>query len=392
MEWVALLIPVIGIIVLRWKFSAHMHLAEYCLPLLVTLAFILGIRSCGQYSMMRDTEYWGGVVTQATFYEDWDERVPCRHPIPCSHTRYCTSTDSKGNTTTYPCGTEHFNDGYYHAYDVDYHPEEWCIEDTNGAVWGTSQAEFNNFVAKFKNKSFVELNRDFHEIDGDSYVTTWPKQWETLTPTTVQKSYLNKVAVSKSVYSYPVVSKKKTPVFDYPEPKHLRCPSVLSKVPLQGVEELEKLNGLLGPAKQVRIWLLVWQDVPRQVGLDQEAYWKGSNKNELVICTSVDKDLNIQWTHVFSWSKSENLKVAVKSFLGVDNRKLDLKTLVPFLQQEVNSKWVRRRWEDFDYLTVEVPKGAIIAIFIVSTIATVGVGIFCVQNGLDNTDVFSRHY
>lgn len=114
--------------------------------------------------MTTDTEYWSGYVVKAEYFEAWDERVPCSHPVYCTR----TVTDSEGNTST-----EEYQCGWEHAYDVDYHPEHWKKTDNNGITKSINRYEFNRLVKVLGNKSFVNLYRDYHSIDGDKYISRY---------------------------------------------------------------------------------------------------------------------------------------------------------------------------------------------------------------------------
>lgn len=376
MIWFSLLIPIITIVAMRVFASRHIVWWEYLLPIAASFVIIGAGKLLTETMQVQDTEYWGGWVSRATYEEPWDERVSCRHAK--YRTEYYECGDGKTSRT---CSRQVF-EGYEHAYDVDDHPAKWYIEDSNGFTIGISSARFEWLSQQFNERTFVELNRDYHSQDGNAYVAHWDKDWTTLQPVTTVHRYENRVAVSKSIYSYPDVNPKKSPVYDYPEVNGYDCTSVLSKKRWAGQGEIDKLNAVLGAKKQVRVWVLLWEDAPRQVGFDQEAYWKGSNKNEIVICVSY-KGNEVQWAHVFSWSKSENLKTAIQSYLAVDNPKLDFRTFAPWLQSEVESKWNRRNWKDFDYLTVEPPTWAVVTLWIITGLVCVGTAYFCIYNGED---------
>jgi hypothetical protein len=73
------------------------------------------------------------------YYEDYDERVSCKHPI------YCTRThrDSKGHTytTTYVCG-------HHHLYDVDYTPPQYEIVLNDRTKKSISAGRYTELVNK----------------------------------------------------------------------------------------------------------------------------------------------------------------------------------------------------------------------------------------------------
>lgn len=381
MEYAALSIPIVWAFVARLFFHRKVTWWELLIPTAVVFLVVLATKSIAEHTELKDTEYWGGWVTHVTYEEPWDEKVSC------SHAKYRTEYYSCG-TAERPqtCSREVF-DGYEHSYDVDYHEASWTTTDSNDFTFSISQERFEKYCDRFGNREFVELNRDFHRIDGDSYVTKWKGDRATLTPTVTTHTFDNKVAKSKSIYSYPDVDPKKTPVYDYPQIRDYTDSSVLSKTKFKGAEEIDKVNAVLGAKKKVRIWLLIYEgNVPRQVGLDQEAYWKGSNKNELVICVNVKSkdDPTVNWAHVFSWSTSENLKTAIESYLVVDNPKMDLISFAQFLELEVETKWVKRNWHDFDYLSIETPAWVVWVSWILVMLITCGLAYFFMTNEYDS--------
>lgn len=372
------MVPILAVVALRVFFPRKMTWWEFVIPLAVSAVVIFVGKLCADKIAVMDTEYWGGWMTKAVYFEPWDEEVPCSHARYRTETR--TTTDSKGNVSTY---TEQVFDGYEHPYDVSNHGPKWQIEDSNEFVFDISQSEFERLADLFRSRRKVELNRDYHSIDGDAFVADWPGDRETLQPVTSVHSYENRVAKSRSLYSYMEVDPRKTPVFDYPDVDNYTVSSVVSRSSWPGSAEIDKVNALLGASKKVRVWVVVWEGaLDRSVALDQEAYWKGGNKNELVVCVNVNsiQDPTVNWCEVFSWSNSEDLKVAIESFVSVDNTRLDMTALAHFLEREIADRWEKRNWHDFDYLDVQPPTWAIVLIWVFTCLATAFSSFFCLTN------------
>ena len=383
MAWLALIIPVIAMIVLRIFFSKQMTLWEFFIPLGVGLMLIFTVKTISENLSVTDTEYWGGWVEKAVYYEPWDERVSC------THAKYRTETYDCGDSKTPRTCTREVFDGYEHMYDVSYHPEHWKVVDSNNETWNIKKSTYDYFSALYESNSFVELNRSYHSIDGDSYEATWNGDWDTLSPTTKKHSYVNKVANSTSVYEFRYIDKNKTDVFDYPNDEGFNTQSVLSSSHWSNSNEIDKINASLGAKKKIRVWILIWEGkTDRQVAFDQEAYWKGGNKNELVICINVNSksDPTVNWCHVFSWSDSEELKTSIKSFISIDNNKLDMIKLSEFLKPEIEAKWVKKNWHEFDYLEVQTPAWALVLIWALVLASTIGTSLWCIMNGIEIED------
>lgn len=378
--WFALAIPILVIAVSYWIFHHKIVLWEVLLMLFVpTLAIAIGKWGV-ESSMVQDTEYWGANGVRAEYYEDWNERVSCRHPkyktVRRTRTVY---RDGKARTETYYVQVQ---DGYHHLYDVDYHPERWHLIDSLGRTFSIGQGEFEEFCKHWSNRAFKELNRSYHTNDGDMYFTNWDNKIETVEAVSSAHSYENKVQASKSVFNFKEVDPKVWGLYDYPKVHGYRQQSVLGHGgPTHGEGErlLDTYNALLGPTKEVRLFTLIFKNQPIQAGTDQEAYWKGGNKNEFVTCVGVNDAQEVQWCHVFSWSEKEDLKIDARNKV-MEQKVLDLAAYAKWLGPEVEKRFVRYNWDKFNYLTVEPSGTALAVIFFVTFLVSVGIAVFAVLN------------
>lgn len=367
--WAALILPIIAIFVLLYKFHHKMTIWEYLMVFGVPILAIAISKWAIETSQTSDTEFWGGYVLNSEYYEDWNERVSCRHP------KYRTKTDSKGNTTTY-------QDGYQHSYDVDYHPPYWEINTTIG-TFGIPSTRYRELTKRFGNETFVDLHRSYHTDDGDKYVTNWMKEPEKLVPVTDSRRYENRVQASQSVFNFKEVNPKDFDLFEYPKINsdyHQR--SILGTggaTHIQAEARLDYVNATLGSSKQTRMFILVFRNQPLQAGIDQESYWKGGNKNEFITCIGVDDAQEVQWVHVFSWSEVEDLKIEARDMI-TNQKKLDLVAYVNWLEPEMQSRFIRKKFKDFDYLTVEPSMWAIMVTYFITTLICVGLGFWAVHN------------
>jgi len=364
--WLALVIPLIAIPILFWRFQHQIRWWELLILAGTPILLITIAKFTIEYAQVADAEFWGGWATKAEYYEDWDEEVSCRHP------RY--TTDSKGNS--------HFA-GYYHLYDVDYHPPYWQIVDSNGLVVYICQGNYRRLTGQFNNENFVDLHRRYHSNDGDKYVTTWPGSRETLEPVVTQHTYINKVQASSSIFNFPKIDPKKVQLFEYPGidgDAHQAC--ILGDVGPQVVQAekyLQYWNAILGTTKQAKIFVLLFKNKQMRAAMDQEAYWKRGNKNELIVCIGIDDQYNTQWSYVFSWTEVEILKVEVKN-LALDQKVLDLPTLVERVGPLVQEKWIRKHFRDFDYLSIDPPTWAVVLVFVLTLAVSTGLSIWVVKN------------
>jgi hypothetical protein len=356
----------------RWVKRRGVSLQEVFLPLIIIPVIFL-VKYTTETLQTQDVEYWGGYVTSATFTEEWNEKVSCRHPKYCTDHRTCKDSNGRSYdcSSRYQCGNEH-------AYDVDHHPNQWVMEDSNGKDHGISQGRYRELVARFGNETFVEMNRRFHTIDGDAYKTVYPyEDREKAVVIVTDHTYENRVAVSDSIFNYQEVKPEdRKDIFEYPQIAGLYAPALLVKGnhkfisdPKEATRNLDYINAFLGRAKQVRVWVLVFPvGTSLEVAKKQEAYWKGGNKNELVICVSPKEDGSLAWVSVFSWMKSTELGIEIREHLmqEFEKKPLNFQEFGNWLYGKVEKQFVRKPFAEFSYITVEPPLPVVITVWIVT--------------------------
>jgi hypothetical protein len=370
--WFAVFVPLLSIPFLIWRFPHKVVWWELAVPVLSSILLIAACKASIEAIQTTDTEYWGGHLTQAEYYEAWNERVSCRHP------KYKTVRNKDGTTSN-------VQDGYEHAYDVDYHPSYREASDSNGITVSISSDHFEQLTKRFSNRQFVDLHRSYHTIDGDKYVTKWDGQEETLEPFTSVHRYENRVACSDSIFNFEKVDPKQYGLFEYPEIfDSYRCRSILGG-PVENQDEAERrlslLNATLGRVKQIRVWVLVYYDKPMAAAYAQQQYWKNGNKNELIIAVGLNQDQKVSWAQVFSWTDKEQFKADVRSkLIEQEGQPLNLVSVVDWLQTATQRDWVRKEFKDFSYITVEPPGWAIALSFFLTFIVTAGCCWWVVKN------------
>jgi len=330
-------------------------------------------------SLTRDTQYLGGYVKEVRYYEPWNEKVSCRHPI---RQTTCTGSGKNRHCTTRTVG-------HYHAYDVDYHGPHWTEETTLGSL-SISEDRYKNIlhdVFKIEKPSFHDMNRHYHTIDGDMYFGKWDLQDETLVPVTVEESYENRPKASQSIYRFQEVDTmdiKQYKLFNYPiVNRHRYQQGILGFNDPIAEKKLAVLNAKLGGTKHVRVFILVFKNQPIEAGHLQERYWEGSNKNEFVITIGIDNENKVKWAYDFSWTEVEETKVETRDYLLSQNT-LDLSSLVDFTYKEIENKWIIRNFHEFDILTIQPSMTAIVIIFSLTLLLNVGMASWIVMNEHDD--------
>jgi hypothetical protein len=367
--WLAMAIPFITALILYKKYQHKTLWWEFLIPFVVSILLIVISKVLIETAQTRDVEYWGGWMQRAEYYERWDEEVPC------THQNSCTCNNKDGSCTSFH--------GYQHAYDVDDHPPYWQIIDSNGIVVQINAQRFNSLCQRFGNKTFVDMRRSYHSIDGDMYRTTWNQEEVTLVPVTTTHSYENRVAVSDSVFNFPEVNPEDYKLFEYPKIQYFyECQSIFGKGDQSQALARRRLNianARLGAVKQIRMMILVFRNQPIQAGFDQESYWKGGNKNEFVVTIGVDGQNNIQWCHPFSWTEVESLKIETRNFVN-EQKILNLEETVKWLIPRAQESFIRKPFADFDYLTIDPPGWAVFLVMLLVTGVNFGISYWVINN------------
>lgn len=376
--WFALIVPLIvtGTIWLLWP--RRLSLWEIPIPLVVVFLICLIIKFSVESVQTRDTEYWTGWIHTAEYYEkwteEWDEWVS-----ESGH------TDRNGKyVVDTPAHWEHR---------IAHHSPRWVMFGSNkDESFNIDQDSYKRICQMWGMNQFKKLSH-FNQTsigDGNMYFTQWNKKRETMITCTTEHSWVNRVQASSSLFNFRKFTNnevKELGLFDYPKILDVtEVPSILG----EGGETLTSANRLLqiynaeiGAAKKVRMWVLIFHNTDQQLGLDQESYWCGGNKNEVVLCIGVDKDYNVSWAYPFSWTEEENLKIAIRQ-LASGQKKLDLNKIVVGMSNLVQKQFVKKSFKAFDYLTIEPPFGAVMATYIIAIVLSLGIGLYLTLNEFDN--------
>jgi hypothetical protein len=390
-DWFFIFIPILVSVIILLFWMKKVVWWEVLLLIVPSALIILLMNTIMVSYNTSDTEYLGSYIKKVNYYEPWDERVPCRHPIYCTRTYPCGSAKSPRTcTSTYVCG-------HVHAYDVDYHPEYWTKEDNYKKEYDISHSEFIYLRKLFAtNQYFVELNRDYHSIDGDAYSTNWAGEPERSSVITKEGSYTNKIRASHSVFKFEDITEKevaKWSLYEYPEVSDYKQKVVLGKkVDGRTERKLQYINGYYGPKKQFKLFVLFFKNQSMDVVNKQRSYWEGGNKNEFVVCIGVDNSGRFEWVDAFSWMSKPALEVEVEEFIS-RTEDVKLKKFADWLPGQVAAHWKRRDFNDFEYLQMELTETQLWWIMIILMIYNIAMSVWVINNESENKfipDAFSN--
>jgi hypothetical protein len=307
-----------------------------------------------------DKELWGFNPVLAVYDEPFRYETTCTRSVPCG-------TDSKGNiiycTQTYSCE----KDGGDEAY----------LEDKQKRTWNISPNYFKTIEKSiWKNSKKIELNlkEEYNIIiDGDRRVVSWPKTWNTAIPIVEEHTYENRTQYSTTMAWRNVSEEtaKKLNLFEVP-PINNNIPSILDQnkgnYP-NSDQYFRYLNGILGPEKYIRIWVLIFRDKPRDIFYEQQGYWKNGNKNEFIICIGASKNGNTEWCEIMSWTEVESLKIEFRDYVEQHIHNIsdkDLFALAKFSESELKRKFIKPEFTaKFKFLSIS---NSMIVILITSLI------------------------
>jgi hypothetical protein len=363
MVWFSLGIPVVFAAIMFFRFKRRVSWWELVVPMLLSVGLIYGAKSLTEYIQCSDTEYWTGWVVKAEYWEHWNEL----------HEWDETVTETSGSGKNARTTTR-----IVHHSDIIDHPPTWNVIDNNGISQHISSSEFERLAGKWKNRGFIRIGHGY-TIHGDKYETNYSGSDDLMEVVTTTHTYQNRIQASESVFKFrkpPEQEKAMYGLVDYPQPVGYHAPTILGAVVDPVAErKLAILNAKKGKGKQIKVWIIVYQEQPMDAAISQMNYWEGGNKNELVLTVGIDKEQNVDWGYVFSWTDREIVKVEARDLI-TNQKKLNLSEIVTKLEPLIENQWERKHFKDFNYLSVEPPLWSTILIFFLVLGSNVGLAVF----------------
>jgi hypothetical protein len=363
MEWLALLVPVFLSILAFVLYQKKLVWWEIILPVFASIIIIMICKWSMVKNLVSDTEYYSAYVDYAMHYDQWNEYIQ----------KTCSYTTCSGTGKSRSCVTHYYDCSY-----VQNHPEYWEATLNTGSEKTISEEKYNSLRKTWKNEEFVEMNRHYHTIDGDAQRTIWDNKFNNLNIYDSSGQYDNKPQTAETVFHFKDLdSIQKLKVVDYPEIEESKQNSCVGCNDYDKVT-LRKINGLQGKKHQIKIFVLIFKNQKESVAELQKQYWKGGNKNELVICV----DSKSRWAKSFSWSDDKRLEsqanqLFMNEHLTIRKKLIELNKLVPKL-------WKRKQFSDFDYIDVQLTTNQLIWIYIITFIVSIGILIFGISNDIND--------
>ena len=385
--WGLLILPLLTTAFLYLsKYRRNVVWQEYLLLWGVSCLAIFMSQMIVEHAGKTDTEFWGFNSVSAYYDEPYQYWTTCSESYACGtsctgsgknrscSTRYCTRT--------YPC--------------TKWAGDEAFITDQNGNVRATPKRRFESIAKKWGERKFVELYRekkDKIQTDGDRYTTHWPGTWESADPLTYEHTYENRVNNSSSIVfrevSEDAVEKMK--LVNYPEiSEDCKQTSVIDnsgKTWPQADAYFQYLNGVLGPKRFGKVFVMIFRGTDRSTALWQKDFWKNGNKNEFNICIGADKEGKILWGEVFSWTEKDELRIEARDYIEQKLGSLTEDNLIAFgkyCETLLTTGFVKPEFtEKFSHLSVEPSTTSKVVVFIVILLLCAGIATYVIKNNFN---------
>lgn len=380
--WLALLVPVTAGAIIYSKHRKQAVFWEYFSLFAVTLIGIILLKFSVETAQVQDKEFWGSWSTRVVHFEKWDEKISCQHPEYCSMPSTCTDF----NGDTYVC-IEDVYCGDKHEFDVRVHEPYSVLHGSGGEEFQLSKADYDQIAGSWGGGAFVEMNRDSYSIDGDKYVASWDHNPETLIPITTEHTYENRVQGVNDFIQWEEVSdldKIAKGLYDYPPIKGFTQRAIVGDGGSETVYANAKLvdaNAMLGKSKQLRMYIFIYHNAPRDTAHWQRQYLKGGNKNEFILTVSIDDQGRPQWAEVISWTEEEDLMEDVAAY-AMEYETLRLLDLTDYMIQECEQRWVRKEFADFSRVHVSPPLWGVLLTWILTILANALLSVCIVRNDI----------
>lgn len=378
MIWLLMFVPVVATLVALLFIPKHkIAWWEYLSLFGVTLLIIVISKVTIETTMTSDTEYWGEIAVQVEYEGKWDEYI---HKT-CSRTVSC----GKNCKTTV----------YYDCSYVRHHPPKWRIKSNRTSI-SISKEQYNRIKAKWGNEEKIGIHKRKHTYDDGIYSSFWTRDRQLIECMVTKHSYENRVQAAHTVFDFQEVTEEDVVeygLYEYPEIyDNYKQNNILGKgdaSQMVAERNMRILNAELGPKKQVKAFVLLFENQPKQAGIMQEAYWKGGNKNEFVLAIGIDKNKKIKWAYPFSWAEKSIVKIETRDYV-MKQEYLNLSDISKFLYDELDKNFQRKHFSEFSYLTVQPITKSIIIVMIIIILFNTGMLFWFAKNEFDDELMTSK--
>ncbi len=270
----------------------------------------------------------------------------------------CTSSDKDGKCTSTTTNT----------YCDNYHPDVFKIEFSDESTHRIGSSNYRNLVNNFKSERQVP-NSNFGQCsisDGRKFRTDYVSGKSSELYVTYEKPVVNYILAGQNLYqtsaevAKPHLEKleRVPPIVEHPAGIG---PWMSHRVITKGIQvpnewkdrietELNKLNGTLGPSKEVNVVIYVVDEASREFTTALDAYWIHGRKNQLTIIVGSMNFPKVEWVDVIDfWSTKPEIRINLRDQL--EKLTLDDPKFMTVVRERVQKDWERRQMKTFEYLS-----------------------------------------
>jgi hypothetical protein len=333
---------------------------EYLVPITGTLILVWLVTLVDSCFSTQGTQYINSQVTHAVYEESYETYVnkTCSRQVPTG-TSCSTSNGRTSCHTTYR--TEYYDCSY-----CDFTPEKYYTVDNFKNDYTISRARYYDLKKAWKSKKhFKDLGRNinYHGYcgdDGDAYIIKWNNKPFTSINKVRSEWYENKMLSNRSLANFIDIKDedvKNYRLYNYPEINNNEQENVLGLYKYKKInkktkycftKQIDYLNGKYGPKYKVKIFVLFFKNQSQLSANMQQAYWKGGNQNELVICIGMNDKGNIKWTKTFSHTYNTRILSDIR-YDFQSYKKLDIK-MTDIIEKNIPKYRNRNFKEDFKFV------------------------------------------
>ena len=366
----SLLIPLFVLIAIVWGDSGwHLYSSEDRKKCFLFLLLNIVV------AILINTGLYYGATSKTRFNEILNYQV-----LSVRHLERWTTEESR--TETYSCGTDSDGNTKYCTRTVYYtktHGPYWYAFDNLGNRRRIDQNQYTKWRRIWDNEDKIGENRGTsafgdRSITGGIYSSNWNHEFNTIFPYQSIGRYVNKIRASDSVLSRSTSDQELIEKFPRPADSSDYHNSIrnYSEVSVSQEDQMifSRLNAKLGVSYQVHniIMLFDANEYTQYVVQDVLNAWDGPNKNELVVFIGV-RDNSIVWSESHSWSDHKIIHAMVARNTR-DLGELDFEKIKDILHKNIVEHWRRKSFQDFDYISVRIHWGWIMAAYLVTIIVS----------------------
>ncbi len=296
-----------------------------------------------------------------------------------SEEEVCDSKDKDGNCTS----------SHTVKHCDNHHSDSYSISFSDSSDHSIAFNNYKSLVKQFGNEKQVPVfHFDQCSIgDGRKFITTFQNGTSKDLYVSYEIPVVNYILASGNLYNTSSTDSKYSNLF-------LKVPGIVqheagigpwksNRVLVSGVEipvewrkkteeELNKLNGSLGPSKEINAIIFVVGNSDRAFSTELESYWVHGKKNQLTIIIGVNKFPVIDWVDVIDfWSIDSNIRINLRDSL--QTMTLDKPNLMEVIEKEIVKSWKRKQMKSLDYLAwdLTIPLWAYFLVVVIVSSITV---------------------